>query len=94
MLQSKPVTDFQNAISLGHYAEADRLLGDVQKEVEEHWHASGVEERRSLAVQTFALLDWARKSVLTGRAQAQRTLTEISRHHAYLENTSRPERED
>jgi len=93
MLQLKPITDFRAAIRSGNYAAADQLLNDVQQEVEQRWHASNIEERRSLAAETFDLLAWARTVVLCGRAQTQRKLADISRHGAYLKNTGQLELE-
>jgi hypothetical protein len=75
--------EFRAAVRFGHFSAAERLLGELRREVELSWAAADPDERQRLAVQVLDLLEWARQSVLVGRSHTQRKLTHLRRDGAY-----------
>lgn len=74
---------FRTAVRFGDFGEADRLLGELRREVELAWATSPEAERQSMAAQVLDLLKWARQSVLARRSHTQRKLAQVQRDSAY-----------
>jgi hypothetical protein len=74
---------FRTAVRFGNLGEADRLLGELRREVELAWATAPEAERQSLAAQVLDLLKWARQNVLVKRSHTQRKLAQVQRDSAY-----------
>lgn len=81
--------EFRAAVRFGNLSAADRLLGELRREVELSWAAAGAEERQTMAVQVLDLLEWARQSVIVGRSHTQRKLAHVRRDGAYATAAAR-----
>lgn len=84
MLTLRPTADrLRFAVGSGNFGEVDRLLVQYRGEVESCWREASAEERKLIAQETMSLLNWARRTILASRAQAQRRHAQFVRQSAY-----------
>lgn len=92
MLSRTPVVKaIHDAVAVGNFSEAERLLDPYREQVLVHWRdAKSDSERKTIIADVNGLLDWARLMTLSGRAHAQNKLVLLRRESAYCGETGRP----
>jgi len=82
----------RDAVSAGAFSEAELLLSHYRQEVLVAWQAASSEERKAIAAEVTALLEWARVTTLSARAHAQSKLVLLDRQSAYMRGVRNKER--
>jgi hypothetical protein len=85
-VENKTIKQLRAAVRCGAWAEAETLLGVLQREAELSWHsASNQDQRLAIRNEVFELLEWTRSMTLAGRAHSRSNLIRLSRQGAYLQ---------
>ena len=87
-MQSQTIAErFRSAVSAGAFFRAEELLETYRSEVEASWKAAtSAAERRAIATEVSAVLEWARRATLSAQAHDQRKLILLRREAAYAPN--------